>query len=111
MKEHHQYKLSVLIQIVFIVRTKYNPRKLFIFFSFVYYLQDLKPDRISKYAIGHTTSFSEVCKEVKVFCWSECIVLRTIFMILSECFIHNEDVCCLLDKCFIQIMLVYKFNF
>lgn len=25
-KEHHRYKLSVLIQIVFIVRTKYNPR-------------------------------------------------------------------------------------
>lgn len=45
----------------------YNPCKLLIFFCIVYDLQDLKPDRISKYAIGHTSSFSEVCKEVKVF--------------------------------------------
>lgn len=111
MKEHHRYKLSVLIQIVFIVRNKVQSWLIVNFFLFVYYLQDLKPDRISKYAIGHTTSFSEVCKEVKVFRWSECIVLLAIFMILSECFIHNEDVCCLLDKRFIQIMLVYKFNF
>lgn len=43
-----------------------NKRKAEKLIEEVQIIKDLKPDRISKYAIGHTSSFSEVCKEPRM---------------------------------------------
>ncbi|XP_062596532.1 serum response factor-binding protein 1-like, partial [Saccostrea cucullata] len=47
-------------------------------------LKDLKPDRIAKYAIGHTISFANVCKEPKASLETKALARLTDHKILQD---------------------------
>lgn len=53
-------------------------------------LQDLKPDRIAKYAIGHTASFAEVCKEVWIL-YSSLVISKQVPIYHWQQFINLQS--------------------
>uniref|UniRef100_A0A8W8I0M5 Serum response factor-binding protein 1 n=1 Tax=Magallana gigas TaxID=29159 RepID=A0A8W8I0M5_MAGGI len=61
-----------------------NKRKAEKLIEEVQIIKDLKPDRISKYAIGHTTSFSEVCKEPRMSLETRALARLTDHKILQD---------------------------
>lgn len=61
-----------------------NKRKAEKLIEEVQIIKDLKPDRISKYAIGHTSSFSEVCKEPRTSLETRALARLTDHKILQD---------------------------